>query len=265
MTLKSLTGIILGCGSSGGVPRINGNWGVCNPDNPKNYRTRTSLLVQYNHKNLVIDTSPDFRTQMLRENIKTLDGVLYTHDHADQTHGIDDVRAYSNMGRDPIICYADTRTADILEFRFDYIFHQKPNIDYPTVMTMNRFLDYVPFQINSFGDIDILAFEAPHGKIIAHGFIIGSMAYTPDVSSLSVDVLNRLKNIDLWVVDCLRYKKHDTHANLEQVLKWHAYVKPNRMILTNLHIDMDYDVLSNELPNGIIPAYDGLKFDFTGI
>lgn len=262
MTDKNLTGIILGCGSSGGVPRINGNWGDCDPLNPKNYRTRTSLLIHYNHKNLVIDTSPDFRTQMLRENIKTLDGVLYTHDHADQTHGIDDIRAYSNMGHNPIMCYADNQTADILEYRFEYIFYQKPNSDYPPVMRMQRFVDDVPFQIEAFGDIDIIPFKAPHGKIIAHGFIIGSMAYSPDVHYLSNDVLDRLKNIDIWVVDCLRYKKHDTHANLEQVLQWHDYVKPNRMILTNLHIDLDYTILSTQLRNGIIPAYDGLQFQF---
>jgi phosphoribosyl 1,2-cyclic phosphate phosphodiesterase len=190
--------------------------------------------------------------------------VLYTHDHADQTHGIDDIRAYSNMGREPIICYADNNTADILEYRFDYIFYQKPNSDYPSVMRMNRFDDYVPFQIETFGDINITAFEAPHGKITARGFIIGGLAYSPDVHYLSPDVLDRLKNIDIWVVDCLRYKKHDTHANLEQVLGWHDYVKPNRMILTNLHIDLDYDILCKQLPKGIIPAYDGLQFDFKG-
>ncbi len=262
MTDKNITGIILGCGSSGGVPRINGNWGDCDPHNPRNYRTRTSLLVQYDDKNLVIDTSPDFRTQMLRENIKNLDGVLYTHDHADQTHGIDDIRAYSNMGRDPITCYADNDTADILEYRFDYVFNQKPDSDYPPVMCMNRFTADIPFQVKSFADIDMIAFEAIHGKIIAHGFIIGTMAYSPDVNYLSPNVLEKLKNIDVWVVDCLRYKKHDTHANLEQVLEWHDYVKPNRMILTNLHIDFDYNVLSQELPTGIIPAYDGLHFQF---
>lgn len=262
MTDKNLTGIILGCGSSGGVPRINGNWGDCDPCNPKNYRTRTSLLVQYHDKNLVIDTSPDFRTQMLRENIKTLDGVLYTHDHADQTHGIDDIRAYSNMGRNPLVCYADNHTADILEYRFNYIFHQKPNSDYPPVMSMHRLVDYTPFQIDAFGNVNITAFEAPHGKITARGFIIGNMAYSPDVSALSIDVLNRLKNVDIWIVDCLRYKYHDTHANLEQVLQWHDYVRPNRMILTNLHIDLDYDILSKQLPENIVPAYDGLKFQF---
>ncbi len=262
MTHKNLTGIILGCGSSGGVPRINGNWGDCDPCNPKNSRTRTSLLINYNDKNLVIDTSPDFRTQMLRENIKTLDGVLYTHDHADQTHGIDDIRAYSNMGRNPLVCYADNQTADILEYRFHYIFHQKPNSDYPPVMSMRRLIDYKPFQVDTFGDVDIMAFEAPHGKIIARGFIIGTMAYSPDVSYLSIDVLNSLKNIDIWIVDCLRYKYHDTHANLDQVLQWHDYVKPNRMILTNLHIDLDYDILSKQLPENIVPAYDGLRFQF---
>jgi phosphoribosyl 1,2-cyclic phosphate phosphodiesterase len=262
MTDKKLTAIILGCGSSGGVPRINGNWGDCNPNNPKNYRTRTSVAIQYNSKTLVIDTSPDFRTQMLRENIKTLDGVIYTHDHADQTHGIDDVRAYSNMGRDPIICYADNQTAKILEYRFDYIFYQKPNSDYPSVMTMNYFTDGIPFQVKTFGDIDITAFQAPHGKIIAYGFIIGDMAYSPDVSYLTTGTLDKLKNIEIWVVDCLRYRKHDTHAHLDLVLEWHNYVKPKQMILTNLHIDLDYDVLLQKLPAGIIPAYDGLRFQF---
>ncbi|MFT6263073.1 MAG: phosphoribosyl 1,2-cyclic phosphate phosphodiesterase [Dasania sp.] len=262
MVQKQLTAIILGCGSSGGVPRINGNWGVCDPNNPKNIRTRSSMVIHYNNKHIVIDTSPEFRMQMIREKITSIEAVLYTHDHADQAHGIDDVRAYSNMGRDPIPCYADHETANILGKRFDYIFHQKPDSDYPAVMTMHKMTDYQPFQVQSFGDIDIIAFEAPHGKIVARGFIIGSMAYSPDVSGLSDAVLDRLKGCDIWVVDCLRYRPHDTHANLEQVLKWHAYVQPKQMILTNLHIDFDYDILSQELPDNIIPAYDGLRFNF---
>jgi phosphoribosyl 1,2-cyclic phosphate phosphodiesterase len=257
---KNLTGIILGCGSSGGVPRVNGNWGICDPNNPKNIRTRSSMAIEYNNQYIVIDTSPEFRMQMIREKIPHIQGILYTHDHADQTHGIDDVRAYSDMGCNPVPCFADNNTANILTKRFDYIFHQQPNSDYPAVMIMHRFIDYEPFQIENFGKIDITAFEAPHGRIIARGFIVGNMAYSPDVNHLSFDVLERLKECDIWVVDCLRYRTHDTHANLEQVLQWHAYVQPKQMILTNLHIDFDYEILKNELPKGIIPAYDGMRF-----
>jgi phosphoribosyl 1,2-cyclic phosphate phosphodiesterase len=260
MTDKKLTCIILGSGSSGGVPRINGNWGVCDPNNPKNIRTRSSIALEYNGQYIVIDTSPEFRIQMIREKIPHIQGILYTHDHADQTHGIDDVRAYSDMGRNPIPCFADNNTADILTKRFDYIFYQQPNSDYPAVMTMHRLTDYHPFQILEFGAIDITAFEAPHGRITARGFIIGNMAYSPDVNDLSVKVLDKLKQCDIWIVDCLRYRKHETHANLEQVLKWHNEVQPKQMILTNLHIDFDYEILKNELPKGIIPAYDGLRF-----
>lgn len=263
MNKKEFTAIILGCGSSGGVPRINGNWGVCDPNNPKNKRTRTSLLVQHQGKNLVIDTSPEFRIQMLREEITAIHGVLYTHDHADQVHGIDDIRAYSDMGRHPIMCYADPVTAEILQMRFGYIFHEKPGSGYPPVMYLRGFEDYKPFQVETFGHVDITAFEAPHGKITARGFIIGNMAYIPDVNSLSDKVLDLLKtNIDIWIVDCLRYKEHNTHANLQQVLEWHQYVQPKQMILTNLHIDLDYETLVKELPSGIAPAYDGLKIDF---
>lgn len=258
MTKKKLSAVILGCGSSGGVPRINGNWGVCDPSNPKNYRTRSSLLIKYADKNLVIDTSPDFRTQMLREKVPAIHGVLYTHDHADQVHGIDDVRAYSNMGRDPILCYADPSTSQILEMRFNYIFHQQAGSDYPPVMRLKSFDDYVPFKVETFGDVNITAFEAPHGKITARGFIIGNLAYSPDVNDFSQKTLDLLKEIDIWVVDCLRYKPHDTHANLETVLKWHRYVSPKKMVLTNLHIDMDYDTLCQELPDGITPAFDGM-------
>jgi len=259
---KQLTGIILGCGSSGGVPRINGNWGICNPNNPKNMRTRCSLAVECEGNYIAIDTSPEFRMQMIREKIHAIKAVLYTHDHADQAHGIDDVRAYSDMGRMPVPCYADPITSNILRKRFDYIFHQESHSEYPAVMSLNNFTDYEPFQIKNFSDVNITAFEAPHGRIIARGFIIGNMAYSPDVNGLSDKTLERLKKCDIWVVDCLRYKKHNTHANLEQVLQWHEIVQPKQMILTNLHIDFDYETLSKELPNGIIPAYDGLRFTF---
>lgn len=250
---------ILGCGSSGGVPRSDGSWGDCNPNNPKNYRTRSSLFVQINHEfNMIIDTSPDFRIQALREGISHIDAVLFTHDHADQTHGIDDVRAFYFRQKSPMQAYGHKSTMDILKHRFDYIFHEKPNSGYPPLLTANIWDDIGAF---SCGGYRTEMFEAPHGHIMAYGFIIADMAYSPDVHFLSYETLTMLKEKKLkyWIVDCLRYTPHVSHANLETVLKWHEVVRPELTILTNLHIDLDYDELSSRLPKNIIPAYDGLK------
>lgn len=249
---------ILGCGSSGGVPRTDGYWGDCNPDNPKNNRTRCSLFVRMNDAvNIIIDTSPDMRFHTLRENIKHIDAVFFTHDHADQTHGIDDIRAFTFIRQDTIPCYADKYTADILQKRFDYIFHSAPNSGYPAIMSMNIIEDSFEYH-----GMMIETFACPHGQITAKGFIIQDVAYSPDVHHLSDETLNSLKNKDLkyWVVDCLRYTPHPTHAHLERVLEWNNIVKPKTMILTNLHFDLDYDVLLKQLPENIIPAYDGMKF-----
>lgn len=256
---KALEFIILGCGSSGGVPRVDGNWGVCNPENPKNTRTRCSVAVRLPSGAIIlIDTSPDLRFQVLREKINRVDAIFYTHDHADQVHGIDDVRAFTYRDKKRIPCYADPATAQVLKHRFDYIFLDNLQGGYPALMDLH----IMPEQLILEEGVLIKAYECVHGKITALGYQINDVFYSPDVNMIADDVLKSLTdaNLSVWVVDCLRYTPHPTHANLEQVLKWHKQVKPQKMILTNLHFDMDYDILSSQLPDNIIVAYDGLRF-----
>ncbi|MEM6603092.1 MAG: MBL fold metallo-hydrolase [Pseudomonadota bacterium] len=253
--------IILGCGSSGGVPRVDGYWGNCNPENPKNRRSRCSLYFTVDDKNIIIDTSPDMRMHVLREGITTLDGVLFTHDHADQCHGIDDVRAFTFLRSATIPAYADAETAQVLDTRFNYIFHGKPNSGYPPIMRMTVADDLFHMQEI---DADIYSFKCPHGSITARGFVIGDMAYSPDVHHIEQKELNFLKaqKLDMWVVDCLRYTPHTTHAHFDLVMEWLDYVAPERMILTNLHFDLDYDILTSKLPQNVEAAYDGMRFGF---
>ena len=253
---RGLEFIILGCGSSGGVPRIDGNWGVCNPQNPKNYRTRCSLAVKFpTGKVIVFDTAPEIRLQFLKAGLHRLDAVFYTHDHADQVHGIDDVRAFTYADKQQIPCYADKNTMAILTQRFDYIFQEKSNSGYPALMNLQEMPSVLYFQ-----DICIKSYPCTHGRIQALGYQIDKLFYSPDVNLISDSVLAILaqEQLKIWVVDCLRYRPHPTHAHLEQVLAWHKIVKPKKMVLTNLHIDMDYDILAQELPAGIVPAYDGM-------
>jgi phosphoribosyl 1,2-cyclic phosphate phosphodiesterase len=250
---------ILGCGSSAGVPRIGNEWGACNPQNPKNNRTRCSILVQHKGANILIDTSPDLRQQVLLAGIHSVNAVLYTHAHADQCHGIDDLRMFTYLMNEQVSLYADKSTADKLERSFSYIFKQKPNSVYPAIATMTVFEK--PFTIKSpEGEIFIEPFECHHGRIIAKGFKIDNFAYSPDVNEISNITLDSLKNnIDCWVVDALRYEPHPTHAHLERSLQWLDYVKVKQGILTNLHIDMDYDFLKAELPSHVQPAFDGME------
>lgn len=256
--------VILGCGSSGGVPRIDGFWGDCNPKNPKNRRSRASLLLEINEKRVIIDTSPDFRAQCLRENVLRADALLFTHDHADQTHGIDDVRPFRFLNDHLAPAYADTDTAEILKTRFRYIFHQKPNSDYPPILTMRCFESGKRFTPEGFGpdELNVLPFPCLHGNVTSYGFRIDDFAYCPDVHDLPPQSLEMLQGVKIWIADCLRYKPHPTHANLEKALQWREKIKPELMILTNLHHDLDYDRLKAETPENVVPAYDGLRVDF---
>ena len=254
--------IILGCGSSGGVPRVDGFWGKCNPDNPKNRRTRCSLFFTVGGQNIIIDTSPDLRLQVHREEIRKVDAVLYTHDHADQAHGIDDIRAFTFLRQGKAIpAYMDQDTANVLNKRFDYIFTPKAGTGYPAIMDLN-----IVGSSFSLPEIDetIETFPCPHGAITARGFVIGNMAYAPDVHHLEEDTLEFLqkKKLKYFVIDCLRDTPHPTHAHFDIVMEWYDIIQPENMILTNLHLDLDYDELSKRLPNNIKAAYDGIDFDF---
>ena len=273
-----LRAIILGCGSSGGVPRPGGpkgegNWGQCDPDEAKNRRRRCSLLVQRAHETqgwdadelttLLVDTSPDLRDQLLLAKCGRLDAVLYTHDHADQSHGIDDLRliALNMMARIPT--WLDRETSGTLLNRFAYCFEQQEGSYYPAILELN---DLPPcgerFEIDGpTGPIPVEAFLQYHGQVNSLGFLFGEgarIAYSSDVVDFPEESFAALDGCHTWIVDSLRRKEHISHAHLAKTLGWIERVKPGRGILTNMHLDMDYRTLCRELPAGVEPAYDGL-------
>ncbi len=242
---------ILGCGTSGGVPRIGNIWGACDPKNPKNRRRRVSILVEEGDTRLLVDTSPDLREQLLEAEIDRLDGVLYTHDHADHTHGIDDLRAVFHTMRAPVQVYAAKETLAVLGHRFDYIFKSK--LGYQAICEANEIT--APFKV---GGIDVVPFIQNHGPITSLGFRFGKVAYSTDLNGLPAESWEILEGVDTWIVDALRYEPHPTHPHLEMTLGWIKKLKPRRAILTHMTWDMDYDTLKRDLPKGVEPGYDGL-------
>ena len=255
---------ILGSGSSGGVPRVGNDWGSCDPANPKNRRRRCSALVTQSgpqgETRLLIDTSPDLREQMLSSGISDIDAVLYTHEHADHTHGIDDLRAFFLMKRKRVEIWADDATGRMLTTRFAYCFYSAPGSDYPPILNLNAIESGSPVTIDGAGGaITALPFQVQHGTIDALGFRIGGMAYTPDIDGVPDASLKHLESLDLWIVDALRRNPHPSHWNLSQTLEWIGRMKPRRAIITNLHVDLDFATLEAELPSGVTPAYDGLE------
>lgn len=256
---------ILGCGSSGGVPRLGGHWGACDPTNPKNIRKRCSLLVTRTNDagttRVLIDTSPDLRQQLLDAEVGELDALLYTHAHADHVHGLDDIRmiVYNMRARLPV--WADGDTGNQLLSRFGYAFVQPAGSSYPPICDLNTIDGDVTIS-GAGGPITFTPFEVEHGSIDALGFRVGNLAYLPDVSDIPDDVWPILENLDLWVVDALRRDPHPTHAHLAKTLDWIARVAPKQAVLTNMHIDLDYAALDAETPDHIHPAYDGLTLTF---
>jgi phosphoribosyl 1,2-cyclic phosphate phosphodiesterase len=258
---------ILGSGSSGGVPRADGNWGDCDPAEPKNHRSRCSLLVRrkgqggaLHETTVVVDTSPDLRLQTAGAGVKRVDAALFTHDHADQAHGIDDLRPFFLNQRVRIPTYMDQATHDGLLTRFQYIFETRGG--YPAILEPRL----VPplgedFAIDGpSGSIPVHTFDVDHGEIRAVGYRFGGVAYTPDVRAIPDGSWADLADLDVWIVDALRWTPHPTHAHVELALDWIARAKPRRAILTNLHIDLDFNALAAKLPPGVEPAYDGLRF-----
>ncbi len=260
---------VLGSGSSGGVPRADGDWGVCDPNEPKNRRMRCSLLVRRkgegagNETTVLVDTSPDFREQSIMAGIKRLDAVLYSHDHADQSHGIDDVRAFFIRQRARIPAWMDAETRGTLTKKFGYIFESQSG--YPAILEARDLPEHgVRWAVDGpSGAIPVTSFDMEHGAMRCAGFRFGGVAYSPDVNGLDDAAFEALAGVDVWIVDALRYTPHPTHANLDQALGWIDRVKPRRAILTNMHIDMDYNRLRNELPDNVEPAYDGLRLELT--
>ncbi len=253
---------ILGCGSSGGVPRIGGHWGACDPQNPKNRRQRCALLVerigQSGRTQVVIDTGPDIRAQLLEHEISTLDAVLYTHPHADHIHGIDELRVVTFNKRGRLDVYADAPTSDDLMNKFGYVFEMPQGSDYPPILNLHPITD-APVRIDGAGGlIEFLPFYARHGRIDALGFRMGPFAYLPDANEMYPQGWAALKGVETWIVDALRYTPHGSHAHLEQTLEWIETAGVPQAYLTNLHIDLDYERLRQETPAHVSPAYDGL-------
>jgi phosphoribosyl 1,2-cyclic phosphate phosphodiesterase len=257
---------ILGCGSSGGVPRADGDWGACDPTNPKNLRTRCSLLVRRRGEaaeretTVVVDTSPDFRLQSAEAGVKRLDAVLLTHDHADQVHGLDDVRAFFLRQRGQRIhTHMDQATHATMIRRFGYVFEGEEG--YPAICEARRLPPHgVGFVVDGpSGPVPVVTFDQDHGAIRSVGYRFGGVAYSSDLVDLDEAAFAALAGLDVWIVDALRYRPHPTHAHLDRTLEWIARVRPKRAILTNMHIDLDYAKLAAELPAGVEPAYDGLR------
>ena len=257
---------ILGSGSSGGVPRADGDWGVCDPANPKNMRTRCSMLVRRlggppeQMTTVLVDTSPDMRIQTALAGAKRLDAVLLTHDHADQTHGIDDIRAFFIRQRARIACHMDEVTTASMMRRFGYIFEGEGG--YPGIADKRLIPAHGEhWQVDGpSGAIPVVTFDQDHGAIRSVGYRFGGVAYSSDVVGLDDLAFEALRDLDVWIVDALRWKPHPTHAHVDMTLEWIERVKPRRAIFTNMHIDLDYEDLRARLPSHIEPAYDGMRF-----
>ncbi|MGB6534727.1 MAG: MBL fold metallo-hydrolase [Xanthobacteraceae bacterium] len=263
MTLKFT---ILGCGSSGGVPRPALGWGACDPNNPKNRRRRTSLLVERRDAGgltrVLVDTSPDLREQLLDADVDQLDGVLYTHEHADHTHGIDDLRSLFIKQRRLIDAFLDEKTAVMMRTRFGYCFQSPPGSEYPPIVREHRVAAGAPVAIKGQGGaIEALPILQAHGDIASLGFRFGRVAYSTDLSGLPDDSVTALAGLDVWILDALRERPHPSHFSVADALSWIARLKPRRAILTNLHADLDYEVLRRKLPTHVEPAFDGMTFE----
>jgi phosphoribosyl 1,2-cyclic phosphate phosphodiesterase len=259
----SLSVTILGCGSSGGVPRVGQGWGACDPSNPKNRRRRCSILVRRaaaeGATDVLIDTSPDLREQLIDAGVKRLDAILLTHQHADHIHGIDDVRPLVLMARRRIELYMDATTAETVRFRFEYIFETPPGSLYPPLLDERRLVVGESCKIGGAGGaITFLPFRLEHGDIDALGFRFDNIAYTPDLNAIPDESRVYLEGLDLWIVDALRYTRHPSHFSLSETLEWIERLRPKRAVLTNLHTDLDFEKLRAELPAGVEPAYDGM-------
>ncbi|WP_170479009.1 MBL fold metallo-hydrolase [Ruegeria arenilitoris] len=259
--MSELRFTILGCGSSGGVPRLGGHWGECDPKNPKNTRRRCSLLVERDSPegttSVLIDTSPDMRSQLLDTGTGRLDGVVYTHSHADHTNGIDDLRmiVFNMKSRVPV--WADGDTQNDLLGRFGYAFVQPEGSPYPPILELKT-IDG-PFQIDGPGGaIPFSPFRVNHGSIDALGFRIKDLAYLPDVAEFHNDTRSELAGLDYLIIDALRRSPHPTHAHLDRTLGWIDELRPKHAVLTNMHIDLDYATVEAETPDYITPAYDGM-------
>lgn len=258
---------LLGCGSSPGVPRINGDWGACDPANPKNRRTRAAFLVEQfgpgGSTVVAIDTGPDFRQQMISAGVTHVDAVLYTHAHADHLHGIDDLRGFYIGKRRRVPIYADPFTMQRIRQGFGYCLETPPGSNYPPIVEPHLIEDLdEPIVID--GDGGPIPFHPHlqvHGDILSLGFRIGDVAYCSDVSDFPEDSIGKLARLDMLIIDTLQYTFHPSHLSLEQSLRWIERFQPKRAILTHMHTPLDYDTVMRETPEHVVPGYDMMRFE----
>jgi len=258
--------VILGCGSSAGVPRADGNWGACDPADPRNRRSRCSLMARRvsdegpeRQTTIIVDASPEFRLQATAAGVKRLDGLLISHDHADQCHGIDDIRAFAITQRQRIDCWMDRPTRASLTRRFGYVFEGEGA--YPAIADIRDTPPHgAAWRVDGpSGPIPVTTFDQDHGAVRSHGYRFGPIAYSSDVVDLPEASFGALRGVELWIVDALRYTPHPTHAHVDKALEWIERVAPRRAVLTNMHLDLDYETLARRLPKGVEPAHDGWR------
>lgn len=259
---------ILGSGSSGGVPRADGNWGACDPHDPRNRRSRCGIsvrrkshLTSEHWTTVLVDASPELRLQTAAAGIKRVDALLVSHDHADQTHGIDDLRPFFLNERKKIPCFMDADTSASLHRRFGYIF--ETTLGYPAICEARALPAHgQPWRLGGpSGEIPVVSFDLDHGGVRSSGFRFGPVGYSADVVAIPEPAFEILAGVEVLIIDALRYTPHPTHAHVNLALEWIARLQPRRAILTNLHIDLDYAELAARLPPGVEPAYDGLRFE----
>ena len=253
----SIKFVILGSGSSMGVPRADGYFGKCDSSNQKNFRSRCSAIIKFNNENILIDTSPDLRQQLLNNKIKSINKVFYTHFHADQTHGINDLRPFFLINKKKIPVYADNKTLKYLYSTFKYCF--KPSYGYPSTLELNYLKKKHTFN-NKDRKILIEPIPTEHGNIESICYLINkNLAYASDISLFYKKDYKKLTKLNYLIIDCLWYRNHSSHFNLDQVLRLVKILSPKKTILTNMHSDLDYDLLKKKLPKNIVPAYDGIN------
>ncbi len=259
---------VLGCGASPGVPRIGNDWGACDPNEPRNRRTRCAILIERYERNnarptrVLVDAGPDLRSQLLDANVDFIDAAIFTHSHADHTHGIDDLRAFWQNTRRLVDTWADEVTQARLEASFAYCFATQPGSSYPPILKHHRIDVGAPFSIDGAGGpIELLPFRQVHGESNSLGLRVGTLAYSCDVSDVPAASLPALANLDVWIVDALRVKPHPSHFSVSDAIAWVERIKPKRAVLTHMHGDIDYRQLTRDLPAGIELAYDGMTIE----
>jgi len=262
----SLALTILGCGSSGGVPRVAQGWGACDPDNPRNRRRRCSVLVEREmngaRTSVLVDTSPDLREQLLGVGAQRLDGVLMTHSHADHTHGVDDLRPLVMAMRKRIDIHMDEATSRVVRRAFSYLFEAPAGSLYPALLNEQRLTKGDLARIGGpGGPIEALPFELDHGDIASLGFRFGALAYTPDLKAIPAESVPFLEGLETWIIGGLRYQPHPTHFSVDEALAWIGRMRPRQAVITNLHTDLDYEELKARLPANVTPAYYGLRIE----